>query len=209
MGQNNSQTRRTSASIQTPTPQLRSEFDEYVDRNHFQEIIELDGINPPLAQNGGRDTGDYTLGDLVTNAELMEYALSTLESESDISGLCFVIAVKLLGKFEQTRSIEDIERAVKLAERAVESQPNDDPDRPKYLTILATAFQGRFDLMGLMDDLNRAIAAIGRAILCAPNDHPDRAAYLGGLATALQNRFERTGLIDDLNQAIAAYERAA
>ena len=94
--------------------------------------------------------------------------------------------------------MEDLDRAIVTKEQAVESTPDDHPDRAGCLNNLGIALQSRFERTGSMDDLDRAIVTNEQAVESTPDDHPDRAMYLNNLGNALQRRFERTGSMDDL-----------
>ena len=104
--------------------------------------------------------------------------------------------------------MEDLDRAIVTNEQAVESTPDDHPDRAMYLNNLGIALQSRFERTGSMEDLDRAIVTNEQAVESTPDGHPDRAMYLNNLGNALQRRFERTGSMDDLDRAIMTREQA-
>ena len=62
--------------------------------------------------------------------------------------------------------MNDLDRSIVTKEQAVESTPDDHPDRCMYLNNLANALQERFKRMGLMDDFERAIVANEQALAC-------------------------------------------
>ncbi|RYP40255.1 hypothetical protein DL767_001798 [Monosporascus sp. MG133] len=129
-------------------------------------------------------------------------------------------------RFERTGSMDDLNRAVDVADMAVNAIPQDHPYRADYLNNLGNQLDNRFERTGSINDLNRAIdvadMALGRrfkqtgsmddlnraidvtdmAINATPQDHPNRARWLSNFGTLLGNRFERTGSIDDLNRAV-------
>ena len=71
--------------------------------------------------------------------------------------------------------MDDLDRAIVTNEQAVESTPDDHPDRAMYLNNLGSALQSRFERTGSMDDLDRAIVTNEQAVESTPDDHPDRA----------------------------------
>ena len=119
----------------------------------------------------------------------MKFALSTL-LDSETGKLLAALGTELLCRFERTGSMDDLDRAIVTNEQAVESTPDDHPDRAMYLNNLGIALQSRFERTGSMDDLDRAIVTNEQAVELTPDDHPNRAMYLNNLGNALQSRFE-------------------
>ena len=95
-----------------------------------------------------------------------------------------------------------------MKEQAVESTPDDHPNRVAWLNNLGNALQSRFERTGSMEDLERAIVTKEQAVESVPDGHPDRATCLNNLGIALQRRFERTGSMEDLERAIVTKEQA-
>lgn len=98
--------------------------------------------------------------------------------------------------------MDDLNRAIEAAERAVEATPPGHSDRAAHLNDLGICLSERFTLSSSIDDLDRAIEVADMAIKAMPQKHPDRARYLDNLGTRLGRRFGLTGSIDDLNRAI-------
>ncbi|CAI7647776.1 unnamed protein product [Penicillium manginii] len=92
--------------------------------------------------------------------------------------------------------------AVEFADMAVESTPEDHPDRARWLFKVGNRLRIRFKRTGSMDNLNRAIEVVDMAVNSRPNDHPDQARWLNSLGSLLGMRFERTGSMDDLERAV-------
>ena len=150
---------------------------------------------------------DRLLNVFTQNVELQELMLSQLP-ESERGVLLDAIGMESLERFKRKGSIDDLDRAITMEEKAVESTPVDHPDRAGYLNNLGIALQSRFERTGSMDDLHRAIATNEKAVESTPLDHPTRAGRLNNLGSALQSRFERTGWVDDLIRAIVIKEQA-
>ncbi len=91
---------------------------------------------------------------------------------------------------------------------AVTATPADHPDRPAFLSALATALATRFDRTGALTDLDAAIAAGQEAVTVTPVDHPHRGMWLVNLGNALRRRFERTGVPTDLDLAVGDFREA-
>ena len=81
-------------------------------------------------------------------------------------------------------------------EDAVNTLPENHPDRWMHLYDLGDGLLSRFERTQCMDDLNRGLNAIEETLNSMPND-PYRVACLLFLSNALQSRFKRTGSIDD------------
>jgi tetratricopeptide (TPR) repeat protein len=111
-------------------------------------------------------------------------------------------------RFEQTGSIDDLERAITTREQAIGLTPDGHPDLPTIMNNLGTALHSRYELTGSMEDLERAIVAKEQAVESTPESHPDHAAWLNNLGIALQSRSEQTGSMEDLERAIAMNEHA-
>ncbi|KAH8796745.1 CHAT domain-containing protein [Hyaloscypha finlandica] len=96
----------------------------------------------------------------------------------------------------------DLDRAIEVADMAVDATPLDHPDRARRWNNLGNLLGSRFEQTGSMKDLNRAIDVINIAIDATPQDHPDRAGRLSNLGNLLGSRFEQTGSMKDLNRAV-------
>ncbi|RYP81636.1 hypothetical protein DL770_005844 [Monosporascus sp. CRB-9-2] len=115
----------------------------------------------------------------------------------------------MLGRrFERTGSMDDLNRAVDVANMAVEATPQDHSDRTGCLSNLGNLLGTRFERTGSMDDLNRAVNVANMAVDATPQDHPGRAGRLNNLGIWLSRRFERTGSMDDLNRAVEVADMA-
>jgi tetratricopeptide (TPR) repeat protein len=150
---------------------------------------------------------DRLLTLLMQNAELLEFSLSKLP-ESERWVLLNGIGVRFLERFLQTGSIDDVDRAIAIEERAIESASVDHSDRAMCLSNLGVALEMRFKRIGSLDNLDRAIVTNTQAVELTPVNHPNRAGRLNNLGNALQSRFERMGSMDDLDRAIMTKEQA-
>jgi hypothetical protein len=83
---------------------------------------------------------DESLDALVQDAKLLKSVLPTL-LESEQALLCHFIASKLFDRFEQTGSMDDLDRGITMMEQANASTADDHPDYAKYLNDLGFALQ--------------------------------------------------------------------
>ncbi|KAF5707189.1 hypothetical protein FMUND_11243 [Fusarium mundagurra] len=104
--------------------------------------------------------------------------------------------------------MEDLDRAIEVADTAIASTPQQHPDRPRYMDNLATRLGMRFGLIGSIDDLNRAIDLVDMAVEATPPGHIYRGRFLGNLAIWLCKRFEGVSSMDDLDHAVWAADMA-
>ncbi|RYP29513.1 hypothetical protein DL767_006703 [Monosporascus sp. MG133] len=111
-------------------------------------------------------------------------------------------------RFERTGSMDDLNRAVYVADMAVNAIPQGHPDRAACLNNLGSMLGSRFHRTGSMDDLNRAVDVADMAIKATSQDPPNRAGRLSNLGNLLGSRFDRTGSIDDLNRAVDVADMA-
>lgn len=94
----------------------------------------------------------------------------------------------LLGLFQRKGSIA-------TNKRAVESIPDDHPDRAEFLNNLGNAVQRRFERMGSMDNLDGTTATNEQAIESIPDNHPDPAELLNNWGTRYRGDPKRRDLI--------------
>ncbi|KAH6603228.1 hypothetical protein Trco_008003 [Trichoderma cornu-damae] len=115
----------------------------------------------------------------------------------------------LAQRFEQTGSMADLNRAISVADEAIDGSPRGDPlYHASHLSSLGNHLGQRFEQTGSMADLNRAISVASEAVDAIPRSHPVRASYLGGLGKHLCRRFERTGSTADLDRAVGVAREA-
>lgn len=115
----------------------------------------------------------------------------------------------LFERFHSTSSMADLDRAIEVANEAIEYTTQQHPDRPRHLDNLATRLGTRFGIVGSMDDLNRAIELADMAVEATPPGHLLRGRFLGNLAIWLCKRYEETSLFDDVDRSVRAADMAA
>ena len=109
--------------------------------------------------------------------------------------------------FLRTGAMEDLERAIEIAEIAVElTSEGSTSTRADSLTHLCSVLKLRYEQISSLQDLDRAIAVGTEAVECSQTyDRSWRMATLGG---ALLTRFRRIGAVEDLNRAITMTKEA-
>lgn len=137
--------------------------------------------------------------------EKTELAIS-IAGEDTPPSLLNNCGIMLGRRFEQTRSTDDLDKAISVLSGAVDATHQNDPRRAGYLSDLGIQLRDRFRQKGSIEDLNRAISILSEATdtyTCTlPHNHPDRALCLYNLGGVLSMRFDWMGSIDDVNRAI-------
>ncbi|KAI8152641.1 hypothetical protein K4K49_009095 [Colletotrichum sp. SAR 10_70] len=124
---------------------------------------------------------------------------------------------RLYKRFDTTDSMDDLNSAIELLERALKYTTRSDHEseaRQIRLTNLGGAYGDRFERTGWIPDLERAIELTTEALDSMNESFVDAfkldslACSFSGLETWLSVRFERFGLVDDLHKALDAAEMA-
>ncbi|KAF3175042.1 hypothetical protein TWF788_008514 [Orbilia oligospora] len=89
-----------------------------------------------------------------------------LVGEHITPGMLSNLGVMLGMRFKRTGSMDDLNRAVEAADKAVAATPQDHPDRAACLNNLGNWLGRRFDRTGSMDDLNRALSSYQEGWRC-------------------------------------------
>ena len=108
----------------------------------------------------------------------------------------------------RSRSIEDLDAAVKAIEEAITIIPEGQPERPQFLGTRATIFETRYEWSRSLIDLDVAIESNEEALRLTATDHPKRVRYLCNLGLALRCRFQETGEVKKLNAGILLLKEA-
>ncbi|KAG9091730.1 hypothetical protein FRC06_000438 [Ceratobasidium sp. 370] len=111
-------------------------------------------------------------------------------------------------RFELAGALSDIHRAIDTLNRATQAMPEEHPNRPEVLNMLAIAHTRRFDCLGEPADIDEAIDSHDSALLPIPDDDPNKPSFLNNLGNSLQSRFENRGNVIDLDRAIVCHSRA-
>lgn len=103
---------------------------------------------------------------------------------------------------EHLDGIEALNRAVKLAEDAVNVIPSNHPDLSDILTDLGSLLVRRSQMTGSLDDRERSIEVAEKTIKYTPLDHIDRTNRLEALGRWSYERFERFRAMKDIDRAV-------
>ncbi|KAI0468197.1 hypothetical protein F4859DRAFT_517387 [Xylaria cf. heliscus] len=108
--------------------------------------------------------------------------------------------------FLRTGTIAHLEEAILVQRAAVVRVENDDPERRRYLDLLAHSLYRRYSEIEVESDLEEAIPTAVRVgllpLTAAPTDHPDRPRVLEELSHRLGDLHSLTGGIEELQKAI-------
>lgn len=105
-------------------------------------------------------------------------------------------------RFEETGNLEDVNRAVELAQRVVGSITNESPAvASAFLSNLALALYFRSSQTESIHDLDMTIEIGRAAVELVPDGHPYESVCFANLSSSLLKRYERSGNID-LNVSI-------
>lgn len=85
----------------------------------------------------------------------------------DVSALAN-FGIRLGRRFEQTGSIDYLNYSVDVLDVAVNSTPQDHPDRAILLNILRISLDRRFERTGSIEDLNCAVDVADIAVYSTP-----------------------------------------
>ncbi|KAJ8133612.1 hypothetical protein O1611_g30 [Lasiodiplodia mahajangana] len=120
-----------------------------------------------------------------------------------------LLSVSLIARFLRNRDFQDLERAIKQTEEAIEPSTHlDGSTRGIFTCNLANWLQLRFLFTDDPNDILASTQKCEEAIEVLPCGSPDRAIVLGDTAIAFGLRCACTGNLDDLNSAIEKAEEA-
>jgi len=114
----------------------------------------------------------------------------------------------LYQRFQRTEDLDDLERAIVLAEEVATAFPLHHPMQAGTMSNLCIKLIDKFERTGNLDDLQRAIFWAEESVTAALMDHPDRAFCLTNLSTILKRKLKHTGDLDDFQRAILRAEEA-
>lgn len=129
-----------------------------------------------LAENK-KQTGD---------SENLDEAISTMEDTLAIGGGCLQplvlgdLGVMLHKRFEQTGSLDDLNRAIDAVGQAVDATSEGDPDQALYLKNLGVWLRTRYERTASIRDLNCSVEVSAEATNNENNDMPSVTGAPGG-----------------------------
>jgi len=96
------------------------------------------------------------------------------------------LGVALQRRYEQTGSMEDLERAIEVLSQATELTSEEHPDYAVIANNLGSGLDSYFEQTGSIEVLDDAISIMERAVRLTPDDHSDRAGRVCNLGFSLQ-----------------------
>ena len=154
------------------------------------------------------DLDDVDLDEILDNPEYVDHVLSKI-SESSWGQLCNLIGIHLVKSFEETGSVEDLNRAVTTELYAVALTTIDAPKRVMYLNNLCAFLSVRFGKEESIDDINNAIIIRERIVSSMSDDDPDFVYRLKQWGDVIELRFHYMNTIDDLDKLIEIRKNTA
>ncbi|KAF8138812.1 TPR-like protein [Boletus edulis] len=119
-----------------------------------------------------------------------------------------ILSSRLLGCFERSGDLADLQQAIAIEEKLVRSTPVWDDRYRTGLVNLGLALLHRFKRLGELSDLEDAISRMKHAVDLTPNGHPDKQVLVTNLGTCFSNRFLRLEELRDLEDAISMHRDA-
>ncbi|PNP51841.1 hypothetical protein THARTR1_07610 [Trichoderma harzianum] len=174
---------------------------EEVNAEAEERSIQVEDVDAP----GARSAESADQSSRFTNiSRTMQLNDSTTRIEIPFISPDMLIAYGLRARqqYEQTRSLDDLDRAISALYRAVDTMPQDHEDRETCLTNLGIWLGWRFEMTGSMAHLDGAVAAARAAVKGTRQEHPNYTTRLTTLGTLLDTRFERTGSMQDIEEAL-------
>ncbi|CAE7074080.1 unnamed protein product [Rhizoctonia solani] len=104
--------------------------------------------------------------------------------------------------FQCLRDVDNIQKGIEFNSLALAMTPDDHPDFPHYLSILAVSLGDRFEHLGELNDIDKAIEYSTRAVASTHQDDPALSDRLFKLGLSFSCRFGRLGELNDLDKAV-------
>ncbi|RYP69875.1 hypothetical protein DL771_005818 [Monosporascus sp. 5C6A] len=201
----NQSTEDVENAIKAARRSLDAAADHGDDETQLSSLNTLAGIFCSRFENTGSDS------DLDESIKLFEMAVDSLSKtpDDDPGAILNSFAMTLGRRFERRGVVDDLNRAIDTAHKAVNLTGLDNRDRPARLNTLALWIGTRFESNGSMDDLDAAIEVSQAAFDAGSSaDYDLRAGLASNLEMWLSKRFERTGNEEDLRRSIGLTEKA-
>ena len=101
-----------------------------------------------------------------------------------------------------------IDAAIQPDRQALDSTPDDHPDRAERLLDLGIRLGNRYSRAGIQNDLDEAIEIFEQAVKLTPDNDVNRARRLHNLGIGYSDRYSRTGLQIDFDKTIQTAQQA-
>ncbi|KAG8905095.1 hypothetical protein FRB99_000696 [Tulasnella sp. 403] len=190
---------------------------------HWEPAGLRSGLTGALAVQGDSSGIIVTIKMLSEDTDLLDQCMTGFASSKWISSplRAFVTAGRgllatpllfratlLETRFERSRDVEDLDKAIACFRKALHVLPTDHPSRSLALNNLAAAYHGRTEQNPNSSDLNNAILYFRETLELRDVDDPDRPWTLAGIGGALMLRYNRESREEDLAEAIELLQQA-
>jgi len=135
-------------------------------------------------------------------------AIQIMEQEIEMAGKHILphmlsnLGIMLSRRFERTGSIDDLNRAVDVAEQAVNATPEDHPNRAGRLNNLENLLTTQFERTGSLYNPNRDFYVADRAVNTTPVDHLHGTPIPNCVADSLRTSLRQTDYFDEPRNVI-------
>ncbi|KAF5593193.1 30S ribosomal S17P protein [Fusarium pseudocircinatum] len=118
------------------------------------------------------------------------------------------LAVLLQLRYQRSRELSDLEESTQLSQQALNTMPNNYPDRSRHQHDIGIKLARKFTITNAMKDLDDGIQSLREAVDSTPKSHPYRAVFLHSLANALIQKGSETFDGDGVDEWISVAKEA-
>lgn len=173
-------------------------------------LAAMDELAAALDLRYSEYNGDQDLNEAF---QLVQEALISIDDLTDRlaerrASLLIILAQLHERFYERTRSLSEIDKAIKATEEVVRLMPKDSPNWARVLSNLSRRFHSKYDQSRKLSDLTEAVKHARAAADVNPRLEDVLAECLSSLSASLASRYERTRDSRDINDARDAAQRA-
>jgi tetratricopeptide (TPR) repeat protein len=191
------------------------DLDHAVDSGRAAGQVPTDEIETAVASTIGlahalRERFEYggSARDLEESIAAVQHAHATADRDHLRAAARMAGGLIWQARYEQTRQLEDIDRAIRDLRAALDLTAAGTPDRATVQYNLGVALHRQFQNTKEPETLNQAITALRAAASSTTATSPARSRALAVLGAALRTRFARDRQTEDLQDAVAVHEEA-
>jgi hypothetical protein len=124
--------------------------------------------------------------DLCRSVEIYENLVKTFPDNSTRAFNLSSLGAALVLRFDHRRLQDDLDRAIRAHEQAIDLTPVNHPERPARINNLANALSSRFARYGEVSDSNKSISLREKVVRISLPNSSKRAMYLCNLGIDLR-----------------------
>ncbi|CAE6451246.1 unnamed protein product [Rhizoctonia solani] len=124
------------------------------------------------------------------------------DNDSDRGGLISNLGSSYLGRFRQSRDLEDLNVSIACHLKALQYTPQEHENMPIIIHSLGNSYYTLFQLTHSRNDIDKSIDFYTQAITFTPQEHPYRPGQLDSLGQSYCSRFAQFGELLDIEKAI-------